>query len=153
MKRRLTVAYALVIVVFLARCTSDPAFWSGVAAGLAQASAPTYTSSSTELLVFGGRSHDVFLGCLNCSEYSSNSVLNEYGSFGSRYSTTSIRNAYSTYGSLYSSESSCNPYASYPPVVVDRSGNFYGYLTVNAYKNPVRNDSIRMWLAATCADR
>lgn len=152
MKRRLMVAQGLLIIVFFASCTSDPAFWSGVAAGMAQASAPTYTSASAELLVFGGRNHDVFLGCLNCSEYSTNSVLNEYGNFGSRYSAKSIRNAYSPYGSLYSSESACNPYASHPPVVIDRSGNFYGYLTLNAYKNPVRNDSIRTWLAATCGD-
>lgn len=149
---RLTRAALLLCLVVLTSCTSDPAFWSGVAAGLAQASAPTYTSSPRDLLIFGGKNHDVFLGCLSCSEYASNSVLNEYGRYGGSYGSTSILSAYSQYGSKYSTYSACNEYATYPPVVVDEQGNFYGYLTLNAYKNPIRNDTIRAWLAGVCAD-
>jgi hypothetical protein len=151
--RSVSVRCRIVVVVALAALCgcSDPAFWSGVAAGAAQASAPQQTVASTELLVFGGKDHDVFLGCLNCSEYSSNSVLNQYGRFGNPYSSTSILNAYSPYGSKYSSYSACNEYASSPPVVVDRSGNFFGHLTVSEYKNPLRSDVVRAWLAGVCA--
>lgn len=151
LRRQVQIAGIVLVALLLASCTSDPAFWSGVAAGLAQASAPTYASSSRALLVFGGPNHDVFLGCLNCSEYASNSIFNQYSRFGSSYSSTSISNAYSQYGSKYSSHSACNEYASDPPVVVDEQGNFYGHLTVSDYKNPIRNDTIRAWLAGVCA--
>jgi hypothetical protein len=125
-----------------------------MAAGLAQASVtPPMGLGSSELLVFGGQSHDVFLGCLNCSQYASSSVSNQFGAFGSPYSATSILNAFGTYGSKYSQFSACNEYASYPPVVVDRAGNFYGYLTLNEYKNPTRNEVVRAWLAGVCASR
>ena len=150
--RQMRLAGAALLVALLAvSCTSDPAFWSGVAAGLAQASAPPYSSPSGDLLIFGGKNHDVFLGCLGCSEFSSNSVLNEYGRHGNPYGSTSILNAYSQYGSKYSSYSACNEYATYPPVVVDQQGNFYGHLTVSDYKNPIRNETIRAWLAGVCA--
>lgn len=86
------------------------------------------------LLLYGGHSHDKFLGCLNCSEHDSGSVCNEYGSYGSGYNSDSIWNSYGQYGSSYSSLSPWNTYASDPPVIVDRNGRFYGYLTANEYK-------------------
>ena len=141
----------LLVTLLLNACTSDPALWSGLAAGLAQASAPTYVPVSQELLVFGGQKHDIFLGCLSCSEYATNSIFNQYSPYGSAFSSTSVLNGYSQYGSKYSAYSACNEYASYPPVVVDRQGNFYGYLTTNNYKNPIRNDTLRAWLAGVCA--
>jgi hypothetical protein len=87
------------------------------------------------LYIFGGENHDVFLGCLNCNTYTSNSIWNEYGTYGNHYSITSIWNEYGTYGSTYSSLSPWNSYASDPPVVVDENGNFYGYLTINIYNS------------------
>jgi hypothetical protein len=140
-------------------CTSDPAFWSGVAAGMAQSSAPTYTQgqsifpSSPQLLLFGGESHNVFLGCLNCSNYDSGSVFNQYGTHGSRYSAESIFNRYGEYGSKYSNVSPCNPYASSPPAIVDPLGGFYGHLTVNRYNSQVQNGAIIAWLTGVCSDR
>lgn len=101
-----------------------------------------------ELVVFSG---DTFLGCLNCSQYDSRSILNANGA-GSKYSSDSVTNAYSEYGSKYSDRSACNPYASAPPAVVDRQGNFYGYLTVNAYKSQINDPVIRGWLAGVCAE-
>lgn len=102
-------------------------------------------------MVFGGPSHDTYLGCLSCSEYSAESVLNEYGTFGSRYSSTSIFNPYSQYGSKYSAYSACNPYASDPPVVVDPSGNYYGRLTIARY-HPERfgGPDVLRWLDSSC---
>ncbi|WP_229296996.1 hypothetical protein [Herbaspirillum sp. CAH-3] len=89
-------------------------------------------SQTPALLLFGGHSHDKFLGCLNCSEHDNGSVCNEYGSYGSGYNSDSIWNSYGQYGSSYSSLSPWNSYASDPPVIVDRNGRFYGYLTANA---------------------
>lgn len=89
---------------------------------------------SQELHIYGGKEHDVYLGCLTCSEYSSESIWNEYSKYGSEYSSISIWNEYGNYGSEYSSYSPWNDYASYPPVIVDKKGNFYGYFTRNEYK-------------------
>jgi hypothetical protein len=90
---------------------------------------------AVELLLFGDPNNKKFLGCLNCDNYSSSSIWNEYGQYGSEYSGTSIWNEYGQYGSKYSSYSVFNSYGTNPPVVVDRDGNFYGYLTCNAYKS------------------
>jgi hypothetical protein len=94
---------------------------------------PSQPVVSTALLLFGGEGHRVFLGCINCSQYDSDSIFNEYGTYGSKYSDTSIWNPYGTYGSRYSDDSPWNPYASNPPVVVDHDGNFYGYFTANQF--------------------
>ena len=76
-------------------------------------------SFSQTLHLYGGKNHDVYLGCLNCDSYNSNSIWNEYGTYGSKYNTYSPWNAYS----------------SEPPVVVDKDGYFYGYFTVNKYNS------------------
>lgn len=91
------------------------------------------------LHLYGGKNHDVYLGCLNCDAYNSNSIWNEYGTYGSKYNTNSIWNAYGTYGSKYNTYSPWNAYSSEPPVIVDKDGNFYGYFTANKY-NPQQAD-------------
>lgn len=104
-------------------------------------------SAMDKIMIFGGSNHDVYLGCLNCSEYDSDSVLNEYSSYGSEYSSNSIFNEYSQYGGEYSSYSPCNEYATYPPVIVDENGNFFGYLTVNEFKSKaIKDNNILNWL-------
>ena len=85
-----------------------------------------------ELLLFGGRNHDVFLGCLNCLDSNSTSIENEVGPHGNHYSRVSIRNPHSPFGSHFSQYSACNPFAQNPPVVVTRNGAYCGRLTVNA---------------------
>ncbi|SAL50827.1 hypothetical protein AWB73_05290 [Caballeronia turbans] len=110
-------------------------------------------AQTTPLLLFGGRDHNVFLGCLNCSQYDSNSVQNEYGSHGSPYSSESIFNHYSDYGSAYSSDSPCNHYADNPPVIVDQSGAFYGRLTLNQYHPQAnKNEQLAAWLEREVCD-
>jgi predicted small lipoprotein YifL len=96
---------------------------------------PSVSSASQvqTLLLFGGPSHKVFLGCLNCGKYDLNSVWNKFGTYGGRYSSFSIWNKYGTYGSIYSNESPWNKFAQSPPAIVDRDGNFYGYFTANKY--------------------
>lgn len=100
-----------------------------------------------KIMIFGGSGHDVYLGCLNCSEYDSDSVFNEYGTYGNEYSTDSIFNEYGQYGGEYSSYSPCNEYSTTPPVVVDKDGNFYGYLTINEYMpKAISDENIVNWL-------
>ena len=118
------------------------------AQGAQAASAPV----APKLMIFGGDGHKTYLGCLNCNQYASDSVLNTYGSYGSAYSTSSLANSYGDFGSPYSTYSACNPYATDPPVVVDNAGNFYGRLTVNAYNSErIHDQTVLAWLAATCA--
>lgn len=132
--------------LFLSGCSA--AFWQGFAHGMATAEG---SAGNAKLMIFGGENHDVYLGCLNCSEYATDSVFNKYGSYGSEYSGTSIYNSYGQYGSAYSSTSPCNPYASNPPIVVDQNGNFYGYLTLNQYLSGAITDArIRAWLQGVC---
>jgi hypothetical protein len=85
------------------------------------------------LLLFGGRDHDKFLGCLNCSRYDAASIWNPYGQHGSIYNTDSIWNRYGTWGSPYSSNSPWNRYSSSAPVIVDRDGRFYGHFSSNQH--------------------
>lgn len=106
------------VVVFCAGCS--PAARSRIgaaAAGAANgASGATYSS---KLMLFGGEGHHTYLGCLNCSEYASDSVFNKFGDHGSAYSSASILNHYGDFGSKYSNYGACNPYANDPPVIVD----------------------------------
>jgi len=87
------------------------------------------------LHLYGGQNHDVYLGCLNCSDIDGNSIWNEIGTYGSNISSKSIWNDIGTYGSDISSCSPFNSLASYPPTIVDKDGNFYGYLTANELKS------------------
>jgi hypothetical protein len=98
------------------------------------------------LLLFGGSSHNTFLGCLNCSRYDSNSVWNAYGPYGSQYSSDSIWNRYGTWGSIYSSDSPWNQYSSSGPAIVDRTGNFYGYFSRNRYHSNRTRIEWAVWI-------
>ncbi len=135
----------IVTAFILTGCSSQnmTAFMKGVESAA--------SSNTSTLMIYGGQSHKQFLGCLNCSEYDSNSVMNTYGNFGSSYSSTSISNSYSEYGSPYSQYSACNQYATNPPVIVDSQGNFYGYLTINHYKSQaIKDRNVITWLASIC---
>jgi hypothetical protein len=79
----------------------------------------TQTNFSQELHIYGGSDHDVYLGCLNCNKFNSNSIWNAYGTYGSEYNTMSPWNKYSND----------------PPVIVDKAGDFYGYFTLNENKS------------------
>lgn len=87
------------------------------------------------LYIFGGEEHDVYLGRLNANDFDSESIWNEYSKYGNKFSNNSIWNEYGVYGNEYSQYSPFNEYASYPPVIVDIKGNFYGYFTIDKYKN------------------
>jgi hypothetical protein len=57
--------------------------WVTVAVAATAGAAISSTSLiAAEILIFGGSGHREFLGCLNCSEYSTGSIWNEYSTFG-----------------------------------------------------------------------
>ena len=98
-------------------------------------------SYGQELLLFSD--DNKFLGCLNCSEYNSESICNEYGTYGSEYNSESIWNEYGTYGSEYSSESPWNEYSSNGPKIVDKDGNYYGRFSINTYSGYSNSDDLK----------
>ncbi|MEX2964429.1 hypothetical protein [Microbulbifer sp. TYP-18] len=161
------------IIIFLTGCTSQQ--WNEIAAVVASASGSSYPSPhisdtsyrishtaasrysgsyesrNVKLMLFGGKNHKTYLGCISCSEYDTDSVFNRYGAYGSKYSSTSIYNSYSDYGSQYTNYSPCNQYASHPPIIIDDDGDFYGALTVNPYNPEATTDGkLLAWLTGVC---
>lgn len=96
-------------------------------------------ANAQELLIFGGLNHERFLGCFNCNEFSPESICNEFGA-GNEFKSDSIFNEFSTFGNEFSSSSPWNEFSSSKqvPVLVDRQGNFYGYFTINE----IRSDAV-----------
>jgi hypothetical protein len=109
---------------------------------------PAASIAQTEaLLLFGGQNNRIFLGCLNCNRFSSDSICNRFGDYGSRFSDKSIWNRFGDYGSRFS-DSPWNRFPSNPPVIVDRSGNFYGYFSISAaYRSPQKVPAVAQFLA------
>jgi hypothetical protein len=113
-------------------------------------------AQSREILIMGGPNHDEFLGCLTCSEFDSNSVWNDFSrhGFGNEFGTW---NRFGQHASKFSTSSACNEYATRGPVLVDRSGNFYGRLSVNRFAQdsvcgPNGVEQLCMALRVMCSD-
>jgi hypothetical protein len=108
------------------------------------------TAARPKLLIFGGASHEVYLGCL-CDEKNPESVFNLAGEFGSEYSAASLRNKLAPYGSSHADTSACNANARHPPSVVASDGKALGLLTVSAsLKKRISARSVADWLARVC---
>lgn len=149
--RQYILSILLIMCFFVTSCS--PKVMKAISTGLAAAANNNRIHKSIKLMIFGGSNHNVYLGCLNCSEYATDSVFNTYGSYGNSYNSQSIYNSYGIYGSKFSSSSPCNSLAIDPPVVVDQDGNFYGYLTVNAYNSKrISDPNIKIWLNNVCND-
>jgi hypothetical protein len=115
------------------------------------AAATAQTQQDQTLLVFGGRGHKTFLGCL-CSDYGNDSILNTYSPFGNAFSASSIFNHFGDFGSAYSEYSACSTYASDPPVIVKRDGSFIARLTLNSsIPGAVYDPQVIKWLNAVCS--
>lgn len=97
------------------------------------------------LFLFGGKQHDKFLGCLNCSKVDELSVWNKFGKYGSKFSSDSIWNQFGPYGSKFNSLSPWNKFSSDGPVIVDSGGGFYGYFTLNTFNNQTKIE-LFVWL-------
>jgi hypothetical protein len=90
-------------------------------------------AQSAALLLYGGSDHKTFLGCLNCSKFDSSSICNQFGQVGSQFDSSSIWNQFGHFGSQFSNESPWNAFSSQGPVIVDRSGKFYGRFSANKF--------------------
>jgi hypothetical protein len=76
-----------------------------------------------------------YLGELTTDKYGTESIFNQYGTYGSKYSATSIWNEYGVYGSKYSNTSAFNEYATEPPVIYENN-KAIAYLTINTTLSP-----------------
>jgi hypothetical protein len=85
---------------------------------------------------------------VNCTEFGSDSINNQFGTYGSQFSQTSIRNEFSNYGSPFNQYSACNQFASSPPRVYNSNRSvYYGELTLNQFRaDAIRASSIVNWL-------
>lgn len=146
------ISWTLVTLALVSMACS-PAARQRTAAVVVGAGARATAATQPKLMLFGGEGHETYLGCLNCSQYASDSVFNAYGTHGSPYSSDSIWNKYGTFGSPYSSESACNPYATDPPVIVDQDGSYYGRLTLNVYHPQIGVGRRYLeWLSGVCGN-
>lgn len=93
--------------------------------------APGVAPAAEALLLFGGRHHDEYMGCLNCGPNHAESVCNVYGDYGSLYGVRSIWNKDGEYGALHGAKSPWNRYNAYPPVIADKDGGVYGFFSAN----------------------
>jgi hypothetical protein len=76
-----------------------------------------------------------YLGELSCNTFASDSILNEFGDYGSPFSSTSIWNEFGQYGSEFSLKSAFSELTGTPPAIyVDDS--FAAYLTINPANSP-----------------
>ncbi len=87
--------------------------------------------AQTKLKIYGGKSHDQYLGCLDCATDDLKSVWCIFGDYGSTHSAKSIWNEIGLYGSKSSNYSPFNKKAKYPPLILDENGKSHGYLTIN----------------------
>jgi hypothetical protein len=79
--------------------------------------------------VYSAEYKPVFIGELT-NKFASESIFNEFGTYGSQFSSKSIWNQFSTYGSKFSSYSAMNQYAFNPPYIV-KGGFIIARLTTN----------------------
>ncbi len=100
------------------------------------AAASSDFSTSKEYKIFGGKGHDIYLGCIGCSEFKADSICNGFGNYGNEFSSSGMFNEFSGFGNEFASKSPWNEYSlsNDVPVLVDDAGNFYGYFTTNEYR-------------------
>jgi len=90
---------------------------------------------------------NTYLGKIS-SAYDSESIFNEYATYGSEYNSSSIWNKYATFGSEYSTYSPNNSYTSTPPMIV-KNKKIIGYLSINKSVKPSVSPNL---LKAMCKD-
>lgn len=76
--------------------------------------------------------HTEYLGDLSTNKFDPNSITNPFGA-GSPYSSNSVTNKFGLYGSPFSNQSATNPYATDAPRLYDQQGNYRGKLSTNPY--------------------
>ena len=105
---------------------------------------PANAESLNNLFLVADDDEGTFLGSFEDNEYSSNSIFNELGRYGSNLSSTSIFNQLGKFGSELSSYSAFNKWATHPPIIVDSKGNSYGRLSINRNIEGVTDASYKL---------
>jgi len=95
---------------------------------LCSCSSATWCYNSKDFTIVS--SDGVFLGNCSLNEFESDSIFNEYGTYGNSYNSKSIWNEYGNYGNPYSGTSAFNDCALNPPYILYKNGIF-GRLTTN----------------------
>jgi hypothetical protein len=90
---------------------------------------------------------NTYLGKISNS-YVSESIFNEFGTYGSPYNSLSVWNEYGTFGSTYNRHSATNPYTSTPPMII-KDRKVLGYLSAN---RDLRGSITPNLLKALCKD-
>ena len=158
------------VLCLIATCACSPTQYAKLSMNSGGCASPSYgatsprqagTSASYALpskptagprLVFGGAGNKVFLGCFDCSEHDQHSILNRFGPHGGKFAKESIFNQFGPYGGQFSEFSPCNKFSQNGPILVDRSGRFYGRLTVSPYASDrVRDPEVLAFLTGLCS--
>jgi hypothetical protein len=90
-------------------------------------------------LLYSEEATPVYLGLVSSNCYASDSIINDYGTYGSVYAAKSIRNQYGSYGSPYAGYSAFNDFTSTPPIawMPSQQGYYaFAYITTNTIKSP-----------------
>jgi hypothetical protein len=90
--------------------------------------------STGNLYLYGGFNHEVFLGCLTCGKFITDSVCNEFGTYGSEFQAESIWNQFGVYGSEFQQYSPWNEFSITGPGIYNENKSiFYGTFTINDF--------------------
>jgi hypothetical protein len=105
------------------------------ALSLGLCAASSSSPAITKLMIFGGNDHQTYLGCLNCSPASPESIFNRSGAYGhcALFSDNLYcRGPLDHFGttSLFESRSACVSDAKNPPVIVSPEGKYYGRFSI-----------------------
>ena len=102
---------------------------------IAPATSGLLPPAKPKIMIFGGRNHNVYLGCLSCEIYEYDSIFNPSGPYGRCQlfeDNLYCRGPFQEFGSKgpFQDLSACASGASNPPVIVDKGGNYYGRFSV-----------------------
>jgi hypothetical protein len=95
---------------------------------------PAPVAADISLFLYGGTNNSVYLGCLTCNQFNSESICNAFGTYGSSFSSSSIWNQFGTYGSPFQTFSPWNSFSNSGPLIVGSNNLNYGFFTTNAFK-------------------
>jgi len=98
-------------------------------------------------VVIAQDSSNTFLGKITNS-FDSESVFNEFGTYGNDFSSKSIWNQFSTFGNEFNGNSPFNKLSSSPPMII-KGGKIIGYLSAN---KSIRGSISPNLLKALCKD-
>jgi len=92
-------------------------------------------------------SKNTFLGKVT-SSHDSQSIFNEFGTYGNEFSSKSIWNEFSTFGNEFNSNSPFNEFSSRPPLLI-KNRKIIGYLSAN---RSIKSSISPNLLKALCKD-